>query len=141
MQSQTVKTYVSAIKRVLIDDGYTWDNTKILLTSLTRGCRIINDRVRTRLPIQCNLLELILFEVQRIFTDSSQYYLEILYKALFALGYYGLFRVGELTLSPHVIKASNVHVATNQDKILIVLYTSKTHGKEKLRQKSQNHFK
>ena len=63
-QSNSVKSYVSAIKRILIDDGYQWDDTKILLSSLTRACRIINDKVKTRLPIQCGLLELILFEIQ-----------------------------------------------------------------------------
>ena len=47
---------------------------------------------------------------------------------MFALGYYGLMRIGELTWSPHVIKACNIHVAENKDKILIILYSSKTHN-------------
>ena len=50
-----------------------------------------------------------------------------MYKALFALGYYGLMRVGELTASEHVIKARNAHMAINKDKLMIVLYSSKTH--------------
>ena len=78
------------------------------------------------LPIQLGLLELILFEIQRRF--SAQPYLQIMYKALFALGYYGLMRVGELTESPHAVKAANIHMATNKKKILIMLYSSKTHG-------------
>ena len=53
-----------------------------------------------------------------------------MYKALFLLGYYGLMRVGELTASPHVARAANVNVALNKNKILIILYTSKTHGLE-----------
>ena len=40
MQSTTVKSYVSAIKRMLVDDGYPWEDGKILLTSLTKACRI-----------------------------------------------------------------------------------------------------
>ena len=135
LQSSTVKSYISAIKRILIDDSYPWEDKKILLNSLTRSCRLINDRVQTRLPITCGLLELVLFEIQRIFNESNQEYLESLYKALFILGYYGLFRVGELTLSPHVIKAKNIHMAKNKDKILVVLYSSKTHGKESRPQK------
>ena len=63
LQSNSVKSYVSAIKRILSDDGYQWDNNKMLLSSLTKACRLINDSVRTRLPIQCNLLEVILHEV------------------------------------------------------------------------------
>ena len=30
--------------------------------------------------------------------------------------------------SPHVIKVANVHIATNNEKLLIVLYSSKTHS-------------
>ena len=66
MQSATVKSYVSAIKKLLVDDGYPWDDQKVLLGSLTKACKIINDRVYTRLPIQCSLLEMILFEVQKL---------------------------------------------------------------------------
>ena len=36
-------------------------------------------------------------------------------------------RVGELTLSPHVLKAKDIHMAKNRDKLLVVLYSSKTH--------------
>ena len=106
-----------------------------MLGSLTRACKLVNDRVRTRLPIQCGLLELLLFEIQRIFMEKSQLYLEVMYKALFALGYYGLMRVGELTESPYVVKAKDVHMATNKNKILIILHTSKTHGIESRPQK------
>ena len=47
---------------------------------------------------------------------------------MFALGYYGLLRVGELTSGgEHTIAAKDIHVAANKDKILVVLYSSKTH--------------
>ena len=49
---------------------------------------------------------------------------------MFCLAYYGMLRVGEITWSPHTVKACNIHVGNNKDKILIVLYTSKTHGEE-----------
>ena len=133
MQSSTVRSYVSAIKKTLVDDGYDWQDSKVLLGSLTRACRLINDRVRTRLPIQCGLLELLLFEIQKVF--CNQFYLEVMYKALFALGYYGLMRVGEITDSQHVVKVRNIHIATNKKKIMVVLYTSKTHGLESRPQK------
>ena len=54
----------------------------------------------------------------------------MLYSALFALAYYDLLRVGELTAGEHPIRAKDIHVAHNKNKILIILYTSKTHGKE-----------
>ena len=105
---------------------YKWDDSRAIITSLMQACKLQNDRFLSRLPIQKGLLELILFEINRIYQD--QVYLNVIYKAIFALAYYGLFRVGELTTSEHVAKAVNVHVATNKQKILVILYTSKTHG-------------
>ena len=138
LQSQSIKSYVSGIKRILSNDGHIWDNDKLLLSSLMRATRLINDRVRTRLPIQCGLLELILFELERIYRKNNQIYLEILYKAIFMLGYYGLMRAGELLKTDnanHSVKAKNVHMAYNKNKLLIVLYSSKTHHKGNLPQK------
>ena len=132
-QSSTIKSYVSAIKYILVNDGYTWDNTKILLTTLAKSCRLINDRVNVRLPIRMGLLEMIMSEMEKLY--KNQYYLEIMYKAMFILGYYGLLRVGELTSGSHPIKAKDVHVAKNKQKILIILYSSKTHGLYTLPQK------
>ena len=132
MQSALVKSYVSAIKKTLLMDGYDWDDNLVLVVlvrSLARACRIINDTVRTRLLIHCGLLEVLLFEVQRHFSPANQLYLEILYKTLFALSYYGLMRISEVTKSPHVLKAKNVHLAKNKDKLLLILYSFKTHNK------------
>ena len=133
LQSASVRSYISAIKRTLIDDGYLWNDDKILLSSLTRACRLINDHVRTRLPIQSGLLELLLFEVERF--HCKQPYLNSLFKALYGMSYYGLMRAGEVTASPHVVKAKDVHLAKNKEKLLLVLYSSKTHGRESIPQK------
>ena len=136
IQSSTLKSYFSAIKHILKLDGYQWDDSKVLLSSLVRSCKLINDRVKTRLPIQKGLLEMLLFEVDRMFVIKNQQpYLAIMYKAIFSLAYYGMFRVGELSLGSHSIKACNVHIGSNKDKILIVLYSSKTHGIESRPQK------
>ena len=61
----------------------------------------------------------------------NQCYLVVLYRALFALAYYGMMHIGELTQAPgcHAVKAKNVHVGQNKDKIKLVLFTSKTHGR------------
>ena len=117
------------MKQLLIDDRYKWDEDRMLFSLLTRACKLQNDKLWVRFPIHCGLLELVPFEVQRYFKIRNQPYLESLYKALFALGYYGLLRVGELTDSRHVLKACNVHMAKNKKKILLVLYSSKTHGR------------
>ena len=135
-QSSSVKSYISAIKRILADDGYTWDDNIVLLSSLTRACKLKNDHVRTRLPIGYGLMELLLFEIARQYvTLSNQPYLCVMYQAIIALGYYGLLRAGELTFSQHVIKAKDVHVALNKPKMLLVLYSSKTHDRSSYPQK------
>ena len=97
-----------------------------MLSTLTWACQMRNDRVLTKLPIRCSLLEMILFKMERIY--CNQPYLVLLFQAIFALGYYGLLRVGELTNSPHCIKAKDIHAAVNKDKIMLILYTSKTHN-------------
>ena len=125
-----LKSYVSAIKKVLQTDGYSWCEDKFLLNALTNACKIQNDKVQTRLPIRINLLEVMLCEIERIYS-TTQPYLEILYKAIFVLAYYGMLRISELTSSPHAARAKNVHVGSNKNKIMIVLYSSKTHGKNK----------
>ena len=45
-------------------DNYKWDDSRILLNSSTKACRLVNDSVKTRLAIVCGLLEQILFEIQ-----------------------------------------------------------------------------
>ena len=56
-KSATIKSYVSAIKSVLKSDGYPWDENLLLLDTITKACRLINDCVYIRCPIQKGLLE------------------------------------------------------------------------------------
>ena len=98
VQSSTLKSYFSAIKHILKQDGYAWNDNKVLLSSLVKGCKIENDRVKVRLPIQKGLLEMMPFEIDRLFNEEKQQpYLCQMYTAIFCLGYYGMLRVGELT--------------------------------------------
>ena len=130
-QSTTIRSYASAIKAILKCDGYDWNDQKVLLSTIVKACNLVNDVVKTRLPIGGGLLELLLFELEHKFLSlqSPQPYLCIMYKAIMSLGYFGLLRVGELTLGPHTIKAKDIHIGANKDKILIILYSSKTHDK------------
>ena len=128
MQSSTIKSYVSAIRFVLTLDGHIWNDDKALLSMLTRATKLENDRVRNRFPIQKGLLDIIVYEVENIY--NSQPFLESLYKTLFLIGYYGMFRIGEITRGPHVLKAKDVHLGKNKDKMLFILHSSKAHGKE-----------
>ena len=94
-----------------------------------------NDTLLVRMPIHWKLLNMILFEVEHIYYQNPQPYLEVMFKTIFSLAYYGLMRIGELTDSPHVLKACNVHISQNKDKILLILFTSKTHDRSKHPQK------
>ena len=127
IKSTTLQSYISAIKHTLKVDGYDWNDGAIWLGALVKSCKLVNDQLYTRLPIQFSLFEQIMFELERMF--DKQPYLEVLYKAIFSLSYYGLLRVGEVSNgSPHYIRASDVYVADNKDKIMVLLYSSKMHS-------------
>ena len=127
LKATTVNCYISAIKAVLRQDGVVLNEDRYLLTSLTKACRYINDRVKTRLPIQRGLCTQLVKTMEDYFQDLSQPYLAKLYTSLFATAYYGLFTVGELTAGTHPVRVTDIHVADNKNKILFVLCTSKTH--------------
>ena len=125
-QSSTIKSYVSAIKAVLAEDGVKLNQDIYLLKSLTRACHLKNDKVKTRLPIQQGVLNILLKQVTVLHADQP--FLCTMYKALFSTAYFGLFRVSELTLGEHPVLARDVHIADNKQKFTFILRTSKTHG-------------
>ena len=126
-KSTTVKCYVSAVKAILLMNDVKISEDRYLLSSLVKACRIKNDVVRTRLPIQKGMLCLILHQVQTHF--SMQPYLAALYRAMISTMYFGLLRISEVCQGPHSVKASDVHIKFNKKKLLLVLRSSKTHGK------------
>ena len=70
-------------------------------------------------------------KMEQVIPESPMNYLLIMYRALLSTAYFGLFRVGELTLSDHVIKVQDVKIAQNKDKVMFRLRTSKTHWQDK----------
>ena len=129
-KSSTIRSYISAIRSVLLEDGVQLSENKFLLSSLTRACRFVNDKVRTRLPIYKEVLMVLLQQVEHDFLQNNQVYLAVLYKAIFATAYYGLFRIGELATGTHPIMAADVHIGDNKNKLLFILRTSKTHWRD-----------
>ena len=59
-QSSTVCSYISAIKAVLEMSGIEICEDRCLLSSLSCACKLVNDCVRTQLPIQKSLLNTLL---------------------------------------------------------------------------------
>ena len=131
-QSSTIKSYLSAIRAVLKIDGVKLSEDMFLVSSLTKACRLLNDKVKTRKPIPKNDLERLLHQVQSHFENDekgiNQPYLKILYQTLFATAYYGMFRIGELTAGSHPILAEDVQVGQNKNQIKFTLRSSKTHA-------------
>ena len=128
-QSLTVRSYISAIKTTLKMNNIEISEDQFLLSSLTKACRLRNDCVRTRLPIQKGMLSVILHKVQSYFSKLNQQYLSIMYTTLISTMYYGLFRISEMMMGAHPVLAKDVHIGANKRKFLFVLHTSKTHCK------------
>ena len=133
LKSSTVRSYVSGIKAVLIRDGYKWDQDLFVMSMFTKICKRKDDCVQTRMPIRKELLDILLFELERMFQKCN--YIKAMYQAAFAMAYYGMMRVGELTAGPHVLKAKDLHEARNGRAMLAILYTSKTHTRRDRPQK------
>ena len=129
IQSSTLRSHESAIKSKVTSDGYKWNDEAVCLAALVGSCKLSNDRVLTRLPIGKSLLAQITFEINQKYwsKDFETIYLKIMYTTGFIMGYYGMMRIGEFTCSEHVAKAKDVHKARQGNKILIILYSSKTH--------------
>ena len=126
----TVMSYISALKAILKLVGVKLNQDSVLLGSLTRACKLCNDQVSIRLPVRRGLLGMLIGAVDILYGSNNwQPYLSIMYKALFSTVYFGLFRVGELMMSLHIVKAVDVHIGTNKDKLMFILHTSKTHNR------------
>ena len=128
-QSFTVHSYISAIKTTLKSNNIDISEDQLLLASLTRACKLKNDCVRTRLPIQKGMLSVILRRTQRYYAEHDQPYLSVLYSAMISTMYFGLFHISEVTSGTHPVLAKDVHIGANKKKFLFVLQMSKMHTK------------
>ena len=128
-KSSTIRSYISAIKAILAEGQIQINEDRYLLNSLIHACKLMQDRVQIRLPVQKGLLMILLKTVEKYFTDQNQLYLTVLYTALLATVYYGLFCIGEVTQSEHVLKVTDMHIASNKSKLLFILHRLKTHTK------------
>lgn len=126
-KENTLKTYLSAIKKILTTEGESLDKLdNVALASIIKSCKYRNNEVVHRMPINYYML-LSLLDIADKFYDQ-QPYLATLYKAMFSAAYNGLLRVGEMTKSQHAILAQDVLIGRNKRKIQFILRTSKTHG-------------
>ena len=125
--SKSVMSYISAIKSVLQSEGIFLEDYSYRLSALISACKVHNDVLTVCLPIRRKLMNMILDKIQQWFIDEGQLYLAKLYRAMVAIAYYGLLRVGEITSGTRPIFACDVFVVKNKDKFQLVLRSSKTH--------------
>ena len=115
-RASTVKSYISAIKAILKDDGQKLNEDQFVLNSLTRACRLTNNEMKARLPIHKGMLSLLLSQIKHNYLERGQIYLSHLYESLLLTAYFGLFRVSELTAtkSGHAVLAKDVQIGSTR---------------------------
>ena len=126
-QSATIKSYISVIKAVLYGMGIELNEDCYLLVSLTKACRLSNDKLHAKIPIQWSLFNAIIDKCDDL-EEQHQWYLTCMYRALFVISYYGMLWIGEVSTEDHPIKATEVHMGQNKQKLMIILRTSKMHN-------------
>lgn len=128
-ESATVSSYMSAIRYKLRKDGFTINEHSLEIAAIVRTCKKLNDKVILREPIHKHMLRKLLDSVEQHYGNNGQIYLLKLYKAMMSSAYYGFLRIGEITKSKHVINFKDVKLAKNKKSALLILRSSKTHGK------------
>lgn len=123
VQEATIKTYISGIKYVGQLIGVKLDSEKCRFHALVKAARIKNGKIKMRLPIK--LLNRMIEEVPRLKRFKNQPYLVKLYRAIFAVAYYGLLRVSEITGSKHLLKSRDMHLAQDRPKVQMRIWTAK----------------
>ena len=126
-KASTVKSYISAIRSVLFEVNVELQEDKTLLMALTKACKLRNDTIKIRLPIQRGMLAILMNQLNIIY--DSQPYLRVLYRAMLITVYFGLFRISEVGEGSYFVLAKDVHIGRNKKKMLFVLRSSKTHGR------------
>ena len=107
-----------------MDDGIQLSEDKYLLSSLIKACSYVNSAVKMRLPIQKDLMNLIVTNINNSYGSINQPYLAVLYTTMISTAYYGMFRVGEISAETHPVLARDVKISDNKKKMKFILRTS-----------------
>lgn len=98
------------------------------LAAIVQVAKQYNDELYIRLPIQKQLLQLILNFIRMHYElNLGQPYLAACLSAMYSIAYHGYLRISEIAQGPHAVKAQDVIHATNKSKITFYLRSSKTH--------------
>lgn len=104
--------------------------TGFIVAKVVEGMRRTSEKNDTRFPITPYILQRIVFTLSYICLNSFELKL---FKATYILAFWGLFRVGELTVSPskgmlatHTLLNTDVYFKSDTEKLVINLRSSKT---------------
>lgn len=121
-------SYMSAIRHILALDGIQVPKSTCELAMIIHACKLHNDVLFIRLPIQLKLLNRMLqFVKDHYERNMGQLYLVAWLRAAFVMGYYGLMRILEITKGPHAVRAQDINYSHNKQRIVLYLRSSKTH--------------
>lgn len=127
-QSATIKSYISAIKKMMSFEDINYNHIQAKLKALIKSAKLQNDKVKMRFPINRKMLHAILDKIDEVYLGRGQPYLASLYRAMCALGYHALLRVGEMAKGDHPVLVKDVSSNVAKQKIQVILRTSKTYG-------------
>ena len=94
----SIVSYVSAIGYIHRISGFKDPTTTVIIQKLIAGSTRLGPRFDLRLPITIILLDQLSQSADKVI---SCYYHRILLKAMFCVAFFGLMRLGELTVSQH----------------------------------------
>ena len=117
----TIITYISGVKHHLRVRGARDFNDSFLLKLTLKGVAASPHELDVRLLITLPVLERMLHALPLVHDNQFEV---CMYSVLLTVGFHGLFYLGELAMSEHVILSENVHIGTN--KVVIIFPTSKT---------------
>lgn len=111
---------------LLLSSG--WDTNITPKLWIVQVAKQYNDELYIRLPIQKQLLQLILNFIRTYYQQNlGQPYQAACLSAMYSIAYHGYLRISEITEGPHALKAQDVVYATNKSKLTFYLHSSKTH--------------
>jgi len=128
--AKTAQCYLSAISYKCKILGCSDETTGFIVAKVIQGMRRTSGKRDTRLPITPYILQRIVFTLPYICLNSFELKL---FKATYTLAFWGLFRIGELTVSSskgrlatHTLLNTDVYFKSDTEELVINLRSSKT---------------
>ena len=120
--ASTIQLYLSGVKHHLKLRSIHYYEASFPLHMVMKGVSATGNKSDIKLPISLKLLHEMWGAIPFI-VDSK--FDTIMYRSLLSFTFHGLFRPGEVTYSPHVIKVENVYFV--EDQLQVHLKSSKSH--------------